>query len=68
MAGAFSRFTVEPDADGYRIQIEDDEGDTTELTATAEQLELIAEAINEILEDEYEDYDDDDGDDEDEDD
>ncbi|PZO92039.1 MAG: hypothetical protein DI623_00885 [Sphingomonas sanxanigenens] len=63
MAGAFSRFTVEPDADGYRIQIEDDEGDTTELTATAEQLELIAETINEILEDEYEAYDDD-GDDE----
>lgn len=63
MAGAFSRFTVEPDADGYRIQIEDDEGDTTELTATAEQLELIAETINEILEDEYEVYDDD-GDDE----
>jgi hypothetical protein len=60
MAAAFSRISIEPDAEGYRIQIEDEEGETTDLTATAEQLELIAETINELLEDGYLDLADDD--------
>ena len=50
MAKALARFTIEPDGDGYTLHIEDEDGDTLELTATAEQLDLISEAINEHLE------------------
>lgn len=50
MAKALSRFTIEPDGEGYTLHIEDEDGDTLELTATAEQLDLISEAIDEHLE------------------
>lgn len=49
MAKALARFTIEPSDDGYTLHIEDDGGDTLELTATPEQLDLIAEAIEDHL-------------------
>ena len=57
MARALSRFTIEPDADGYKLHIEDEDGEIIEMTATAEQLDLVAEAINEHLEGDYDDID-----------
>lgn len=50
MAKALARFTIEPGGDGYTLHIEDEDGDTLELTATAEQLDLISEAIEDQLE------------------
>lgn len=50
MARALARFTIEPDGEGYTLHIEDEDGDTLELTSTAEQLDLISEAIEEHLE------------------
>lgn len=49
MAKGLSRFTIEPAGDGYTLHIEDEDGETLELSATAEQLDLIAEAIEEQL-------------------
>lgn len=49
MAKSLARFTIEPSDDGYTLHIEDDGGDTLELTATPEQLDLIAEAIEDHL-------------------
>lgn len=57
MAGVLARFTIEPAGDDYTIHIEDDDGETVEFTATAEQLDLIQEAIEEHLESDYEDLD-----------
>ena len=50
MAKALSRFTIEPTVDeGFLIHIEDEDGETIEFSATVEQLDLIAEAIDEHL-------------------
>lgn len=49
MAKALAHFTITPSADGYEIRIEDDRGDALELTATYDQLDLIAEEINRQL-------------------
>lgn len=49
MAKALSRFTIERDGDDYLIHIEDEDGDTVELTASFEQLDLISEALEEHL-------------------
>ena len=57
MAKALSRFTIEPADDGYTLHIEDDAGETLELTATAEQLDIIAEAIEDQLEEDVEEID-----------
>ncbi len=57
MAKALARFTIEPSDDGYSLHLEDEDGDTLELTATAEQLDLIAEAIDEHLEEDLDDID-----------
>lgn len=57
MAKALSRFTIEPNGEGYALHIEDEDGETLELSATAEQLDLIAEAIEEHLEEDDEDLD-----------
>ena len=62
MAAVLATFTIEPAEDGYVLHIEDDDGQTLEFQATAEQLDLIAEAINEHLEDDFEDIDELDGD------
>jgi hypothetical protein len=49
MAKALSRFTIERDGDDYLIHIEDEDGDTLELTANFEQLDLISESLEEHL-------------------
>lgn len=48
-AKALAKFTISEDGAGYRLHIEDDGGDTLELTATAEQLDLIAETVDALL-------------------
>lgn len=50
MAKALSRFTITMADDGYMLHIEDEDGETLEISATYEQLDLIAEAIEEQLE------------------
>jgi hypothetical protein len=50
MAKALVRFTVEPSSDNYLLLIEDDDGETVELVATLEQLDLIGEAVDQLLE------------------
>ena len=57
MAKALSRFTIEPAGDGYALHIEDEDGETLELSATPEQLDLIAESIEEHLDTDVEDID-----------
>ena len=57
MAKALSRFTIEPADEGYTLHIEDDSGETLELPATAEQLDIIAEAIEDQLEEDVEEID-----------
>lgn len=49
MAKALSRFTIERVVDDYVLHIEDEDGDTLELTASFEQLDLISEALEEHL-------------------
>jgi len=50
MAKALSRFTIEPQGDDYLLLIEDEDGETLEMSATLEQLDLLGEAIDELLE------------------
>lgn len=56
MARTLSSFSVTADGKGdYLISIEDDDGETIELTATYEQLDLVSEAIDDALDDDEED-------------
>lgn len=56
MARTLAQFTITPDSDGdYTLQFEDDEGETVELTASFEQLDLIVEAIEDVLDEDEED-------------
>ena len=50
MATTLSRFTIEPQGEDFLLLIEDDSGETIEMTATLEQLDLLGEAIDELLE------------------
>jgi hypothetical protein len=50
MAKALVRFTIEPSSDNYLLVIKDDDGETVELVATLEQLDLIGEAVDRLLE------------------
>lgn len=53
-----ARFIIEPqDDEQFLLRIESDDGNTVELTATYEQLDLIAEAIEEHLDEDFEDAD-----------
>ena len=61
MARALARFTIEPAGEGYTLHIEDEEGETMEFAATVEQLDLIAEAIDEHLSGDFDDVDEVDG-------
>jgi hypothetical protein len=45
-----TRFMVVPADEGYQLHIEDDAGETIEFVATPEQLELIADTLDDILE------------------
>lgn len=50
MARTISGFTVVADGNGdYLLSIEDEDGETIELTASYEQLDLIGDAIGEAL-------------------
>ena len=58
MAKTLSRFTIEPqDDEQFLLRIEDGEGGSLELVATYEQLDLIAESIEEHLDEDFEDAD-----------
>jgi hypothetical protein len=57
MAKALAHFTIEPSSEGYVLSIEDEDGAQLNLTASSEQLDLIAEAIEEHLESDVEDLD-----------
>lgn len=53
-----ARFNIEPEDDEmFLLRIESDDGSTVELTATYDQLDLIAEAIEEHLDEDFEDAD-----------
>ncbi len=50
MARTLAQFIITPDSDGdYTLQLEDDEGETIEFTASYAQLDLIVEAIEDVL-------------------
>ena len=55
MAKALERFTIARAADGYLLTIEDDAGDTLELTETFDQLDLISEELEVALDDDADD-------------
>lgn len=55
MAKILERFTIARAADGYLITIEDDGGDTLELTATFDQLDLISEELDAALDEDADD-------------
>ena len=51
MARTLAQFTITPDSDGdYTLHLEDDDGETIEFTASYEQLDLVVEAIEDVLE------------------
>jgi hypothetical protein len=53
-----ARFNIEAQDDElFLLRIVGDDGNTVELTATYEQLDLIAEAIEEHLDEDFEDAD-----------
>ena len=49
MTRSLAQFAVTPAADGFELRIQDDAGDTIEVLASEEQLELIAEEIERAL-------------------
>lgn len=49
MAKALDNFTITRSRDGYVLQIEDEDGETQEFTASYDQIELIAEEIDRHL-------------------
>ncbi len=48
-ANTLAKFTVEKNGDAYQLHIEDDAGETIELRASFEQVELLADALDELL-------------------
>jgi hypothetical protein len=55
MAKILSQFTISSEGEGYVLHIETDDGDTLDVNATYEQLDLISEAIEERLDEDEED-------------
>ncbi|MBN8810377.1 MULTISPECIES: hypothetical protein [Sphingomonas] len=56
MARTLAQFSITPDSDGdYTLHLEDDDGETLEFTASFEQLDLIVEAIEDVIEGDEED-------------
>ncbi|MDB5481824.1 MAG: hypothetical protein JWO83_2877 [Caulobacteraceae bacterium] len=45
-----SRFTVQRRGDRFSLHIEDDAGDVIEFEATPDQIEVIADALEDMLE------------------
>ena len=54
-AKALASLAISPTGDGYLLMIEDEDGETMELTATFAQLDLIAEAVDQQLNSDEED-------------
>ena len=50
-----STFTVRRSGDGYSLHIEDSAGEIIEFEATADQIDLIAESLEDLLEEDDED-------------
>ena len=46
---ALAKFTVEKAGDAYRFHIEDEAGAAIELSATFEQVELLADTLDDLL-------------------
>jgi len=44
-----SRFAVESGRDGYVMTIEDDRGETLEIVADRDQLEMVADTLDDLL-------------------
>lgn len=49
MERTISQFTIRPSEDNYILHFEDEDGETIELTASFDQLDLITEAIDAVL-------------------
>jgi len=49
MAKLLETFTITPSAEGYLIRIEDEDGNTTELIASFDQLDVISDEIEGVL-------------------
>lgn len=44
-----AKFTAVPEGEEFQLHIEDDGGDTLELTATREQIDVIVDSLDELL-------------------
>lgn len=55
MERTISHFTIRPSEDNYILHFEDEDGETIELAASFDQLDLIAEAIDAALDSDEED-------------
>ena len=50
MARTLAQFTITPDGNGdYTLNLEDEDGESVDFTASFDQLDLITEAIDEVL-------------------
>jgi hypothetical protein len=54
MAKTLSQFTISPEGENYVLHVETDDGETLDISATYEQLDLISEAIDERLDEDEE--------------
>jgi hypothetical protein len=45
-----SKFAIERNGEAFSLHIEDDAGDVIEFEATADQVDVIAEALDSLLE------------------
>ena len=52
---ALARFTAKQARDGFTLHIEDGSGEMLKLTATRDQLDVIADALDDLLADTEED-------------
>jgi hypothetical protein len=56
MARTLAQFTIIPDGNGdYLLNFEDEDGESVDVTASYEQLDLIIEAVQEQLDSDEED-------------
>lgn len=55
MAKTLSQFTISSEGEAYVLHIATDDGETLDVNATYEQLDLISEAIDERLDEDEED-------------
>ena len=46
---SLAKFSVEKDGDDYRLHIEDEAGEAIELKASYEQIEVLADTLDELL-------------------